>query len=120
MKDYTINVNNKNKTKITFEYDHGLPYKDRVRPNMKYGLWEEDTTKMLIKVYFDDDDMKLFENKNEIFGLENYDLNDEYWIDLEDVYLIIRKDNILEQKFNENNVIIAFFFNNNFLNALKF
>lgn len=41
-KDYTLIANNKNKTKITFAYDHGLPYKDKVRPNLEYGDWEDE------------------------------------------------------------------------------
>lgn len=69
MKDYTIIAKNENKTKITFEYYHGLPYKDRVRPDMEYGIWEEDKTKILLKVYFVDEEMNLFENKQKIKGL---------------------------------------------------
>lgn len=120
MKDYTLVANNKSKTKITFHYDHGLPYKDKIRPQMEYGDWEEDETKTLIKINFIDEDMKLFEKKDKILGFDNHDLEDEYWIDLEDAYLIIRKDDYLEKRFKEHNVIIAFFHNNKFLNTLKY
>ena len=42
MKDYTIHLDNENKTKITFAYDHGLPFKPNIRPTIKYGLWAKD------------------------------------------------------------------------------
>ena len=120
MKDYTLIANNKNKTKITFAYDNGLPYKDRVRPSLEYGTWEEDNATLLIKVNFNDLEMNFFENKNKIMGLKSYDLTDEYWIDLTDVYLIIRKNQFLEKMFKDNNIIIAFFHNDKFINALKY
>lgn len=119
MKDYTINVNNKNKTKITFEYDHGLPYKDRVRPALEYGEWKKNPSKALIKVNFNDDEMKLFENKNEIKNSAIYEIGNEFWLDLNDVYLIIPKDNYLSLKFSENNVAILFSHNNKIINALE-
>lgn len=119
MKDYTIIANNENKTKINFEYDHGLLYKDRVKPAMEYGEWKQKPNKVLIKVNFNDDEMNLFENKNEIVCCDIYDLKDEYWIDLTDAYLIITKDNILEKKFNEKNIAIVFLHNNKVINALE-
>ena len=120
MKDYTIHLDNENKTKITFAYEHGLPFKHNIRPTIKYGLWEEDKSKMLMKIYFDDEDIGLFDNKLEITGSKSYNLKNEYWIDLNDAYLIIPKTDDIVKKFKENNIIVAFFHNNNFLNALDF
>ena len=86
MKDYTIYLDNENKTKITFAYNHGLPYKDKVRPNLEYGDWEDEPYKTLIKINFNDLEMKIFENKNKI-SIKNINLIDnEFWIDLNDVY----------------------------------
>ena len=120
MKDYTIVANNKNKTKITFSYDHGLPYKDRVRPNLEYGEWKKYPEKALIKVNFNDDEMNFFENKNEIKNSAIYEINNEFWLDLNDVCLINPKNDYLEQKFKEYNIMIAFLHNNKIINGLEF
>ena len=97
MKDYTIVANNKNKTKITFAYDHGLPYKDRIRPALEYGEWKKYPSKALIKINFNDEEMSFFEQKNQIKNSAIYEIGNEFWLDLNDVYLIIPKNNYLEQ-----------------------
>lgn len=113
MKDYTIVANNKNKTKITFAYDHGLPYKDRIRPALEYGEWKKYPSKALLKINFNDEEMSFFEQKNQIKNSAIYEIGNEFWLDLNDVYLIIPKDNYLSLKFNENNVAIIGSFGNN-------
>ena len=119
MKDYTLIANNKNKTKITFSYDHGLPYKDKVRPNLEYGDWEDEPHKTLIKINFNDLEMKMFENKNKI-SIKNINLIDnEFWIDLNDVYLMINYDKKLDQQFDNHNVIFAFLYNNKIISIIK-
>ena len=119
MKDYTIVANNKNKTKITFAYDHGLPYKDRIRPALEYGEWKKYPSKALIKINFNDEEMSFFEQKNQIKNSAIYEIGNEFWLDLNDVYLIIPKDHYLSLKFSENNVVILFSHNNKIINALE-
>lgn len=120
MKDYTIIANNKSKTKITFEYDHGLPFKHSLRPKMEYGEWKNYPQKALIKVHFDDEELDLFTDKEKITCSDVYIIGNEYWFDLEDVYLIVKKDDYLNQKFKEYNIVIAFLHNNKLINGLEF
>jgi hypothetical protein len=120
MKDYTIVANNKNKTKITFSYDHGLPFKHSIQPEIEYGVWKKHPEKALIKVNLDEEEFNLFENKQKISCIDIYIINNDYWLDLNDVYLIIKKDDYLEQKFKEYNIMIAFLHNNKIINGLEF
>lgn len=120
MKDYTIVANNKNQTQITFSYDHGLPYKDFIRPKYEYGDWNKNISKTLIKVYLDDEDMELFENKEKILALKIYEIENDFWIDLKDVYLVIRKNEYLNKKFKEHNLMIVFLHNDNIINGFSF
>ena len=75
----TIELNNKNKTKITFSYDHDLPYKKSIRPDIEYGDWKENTKITLIKINFSDRDYKLFENPHEIEIVGIYEIKNEFW-----------------------------------------
>ena len=68
MKDYTIVANNENKTKITFSYDHGLPFKHSIQPEIEYGDWKKHPEKALIKVNLDEEEFNLFKNKQKILG----------------------------------------------------
>ncbi len=119
MKDYTIVANNENKTKITFSYDHGLPFKHSIQPKIEYGDWKENPEKILIKVYLNEQEFNLFENKQKILGTSIYTIDNEYWLDLNDVYLIIEKNDYLDKKIQEHNVIIAFLFENVLINGIS-
>ncbi len=119
MKDYTLIANNKNKTKITFAYDHGLPYKPNIRPTLEYGDWDGHPNQALIKITFDDKDMSLFDNKKEIIINEIYLIQDEYWIDLNDVYLIISRNDYLTNKIDNNNITFVFLFKNEIINGIS-
>ena len=115
MKDYTIVANNENKTKITFSYDHGLPYKDRVRPNLEYGDWEENDKITIIVVKFSDEEYCLFSNPNDIEILNAHQIKNEYWIDLNDIYLVMPINKQLQQAFQTNKFLFAFMYKNNLL-----
>ena len=114
----TIELNNKNQTKINFSYEHDLPYKKSIRPDMAYGDWNTNPSKLLLKVNLSDRDYSLFKNPNNIKGLGTYVIGKEIWIDLEDAYLIIDYDKKIEKKVKENNLIIAFLYKNKLISSI--
>lgn len=67
----TIQLNNENKTQVELTYDHGLPYKKAIRPEIEYGNWKEDNSFTLFKINLSNDDLTLFKDKHNIdFDLE--------------------------------------------------
>ena len=77
----TIELNNKNKTKINFSYEHGLPYKKSIRPDIEYVDWAEYESITLISVFFSKDDLNLL-TKTKINCLEINLIKNEFWFDL--------------------------------------
>ena len=63
--------------------------------------------------------MSLFDNKTEIMINEIYLIQDEYWIDLNDVYLVISKNNYLFNKIENNNITFVFLFKNEIINGIS-
>ena len=110
----------KNQNIIKFSYDHDLPYKKSIRPEITYGVWKEDTSKTLIKINLTDMDLNLIKNKSKISILNLYTIEEELWFNLEDVYLVMPLDKQLKKRVENNNIIVAFLNNNTLINALGF
>lgn len=107
----TIILNNKNKTKITFEYEHGLPYKKSIRPLMEYGDWEENDKITIIVVNLNNEEYSLFSNPNNIEILNMQQIKNEFWFDLQEVYLVMQVDKQLHKAFLTNKFLIVFIYN---------
>ena len=116
----TIQLNNENKTQVEFTYDNGIPYKKEIRPAYEYGDWEDYPNIALIKVDFNDKEFSLFQNKQKLKFTEIYFIKNEIWIDLEDCYAVLNRNDYLENKINENSFLIAFFHNKKHINAWGF
>ncbi len=111
----TITLNNEEKTKVTFEYQHGLPYKKSIRPEIEYGDWEENDKITIIVVKFSNEEYCLFSNTNDIEILNKKKIKNEYWIDLNDIYLVMPINKQLQQAFQTNKFLFAFMYKNNLL-----
>lgn len=109
-------LNNKNKTEITFSYDSGIPYKEEIRPEYEYGDWEEKPNFALIKVNFNDKEFIYLKNKEEIKFINIHFIKKNIWIDLEDCYMVIKRNEYLEKKINDSNFVMAFLINNKLIN----
>ena len=97
----TIQLNNENKTQVEFTYDNGLPYKKSISPEYEYGNWKKNNQIALIKVKLTDYEISLFKDKNNINLISINGNNDEIWIDLEDVYLVLEGSKYLDKKFEK-------------------
>lgn len=104
----TITLNNENNTEIIFEYEHDLPYKKSIRPEMEYGDWQENSTITLIIVTLSDLEYSLFKEPKEIEIMSAYQIGEEYWFDLQDVYLVMPLDINLQKAFQNNKFLFAF------------
>ena len=62
---------------------------------------------------------KIHTNKKEIIINEIYLIQDEYWIDLNDVYLIISRNDYLTNKIDNNNITFVFLFKNEIINGIS-
>ena len=114
----TITLNNENQTKITFEYEHGLPYKKSIRPLMEYGEWTKNDKITLLKIMLSDNEYSLFSNPNNIEILNIYQIKNEFWIDLNDVYLIIPREKDIVSAINNNTILITFNYNKKIISSL--
>ncbi len=104
----TMQLNNENKTKVTFEYDNGLPYKKSITPEIEYGEWTENQNIALIKVKLSENDLSLIKNKNNIKCQRITKLKKELWFDLDDVYLVFDTSSYLDKKISEEKFLLAF------------
>lgn len=115
-----IIANNENKTEFTFSYDSGIPYKKEIRPECDYGDWEDYPTIALIKLNFNDKEISLFNKKEHLKYKEIYFIKNEIWIDLEDCYAVIKRDDYLDKKINNSNFCFAFLHNQKIINTWGF
>lgn len=114
----TIQANNRNKTTFNVSYNHDLPYKKSIRPDMSYGEWIKNRKKLLTKVTLTDIDFSLFKNSfNNINVLGFYVIENEIWIDLEDLYLVMPYNKQIENKIRNNNFILAVYHNDQIVAA---
>ena len=71
-----IQLNNENKTEFTFEYDNGLPYKERIRPKYEFGKLKTNNNLAGINIYFDKNLYQdIFEYTKVGYTLLNIDIN---------------------------------------------
>jgi len=116
----TIQLNNENKTQVEFTYDNGLPYKKAIRPAIHYGEWKKNKNIALIKVDFNDKEFSLFQNKQKLKFTEIYFIKNEIWIDLEDCYVVLKRDEYLDKKINNSDFCFAFLHNEKIINTFGF
>lgn len=116
----TITVNNEEKTKIIFEYENGLPYKKSIRPEMEYGDWKKNNKITLLKVILTDNEYSLFSNPDNIEISNIYQIKNEFWIDLNDIYLIVPKEKDIVNAINNDKILITFNYKNKLLSSLGF
>ena len=113
----TIQLNNENKTQVEFTYDNGLPYKKSISPEYEYGNWKENNQIALIQVKLTDYEVSLFEDKNNMVGKSIYGFTDEIWIDLKDVYLVLKNNKYLHNKIENKKFVLVFLNNNEILSS---
>lgn len=115
-----MKLNNENKTEVSFEYDNGLPYKERIRPKYKFGKMKSNNNLAGINIYFDKEEFKELNCSNNILFEIVFFITNEIWFDIGKVYVIIKNNDYLENKINENNFLISFFNNKKHINAWGF
>ena len=115
-----IQLNNENKTQVEFTYDHGLPYKKAIRPEIEYGNWKEDNSFTLLKINLSNDDLLLIKDKHNIECKSITKINKEVWFDLEDVYLVFETNSFLDNKIKNEKFSLIFYENNNWLSSWGF
>ena len=113
----TIQLNNENKTQVELTYDHGLPYKKAIRPEIEYGNWKEDNSFTLFKINLSNDDLLLIKDKHNIECKSITKINKEVWFDLEDVYLVFETNSFLDGKIKNEKFSLIFYQNNNWLSS---
>lgn len=116
----TIQLNNENKTEVTFEYDNGLPYKKSISPEYEYGNWKKNNQIALIKVKLTDYEISLFKDKNNIKCKGIYGQEDKIWLDLDDVYLVLTGNKYLHNKIQNENFMLVFFDNEKAISSWGF
>ena len=116
----TIQLNNENNTQVEFTYDNGLPYKKSIRPEIEYGNWKKNNQIALIKVKLTDYEISLFEDKNNIDLISINGNNNEIWIDLEDVYLVLKGSKFLNKKFQNKKFMFVFFENEKAISSVGY
>lgn len=114
----TTQLNHTHKTHFNFNFEHDLPYKKSIRPEIAYGEWTKRPDKILLKVMLSDKDHSLLTNPHNINCLGAYVIGNEIWFDLQDIYLVMPYDKKIEQKINKKNCVIAFYYNNKLLSAI--
>lgn len=116
----TIIDNNENKTDFTFEYNNGLPYKKSIRPEYEYGDWEKNKQIALFKINLNNEELNLFKDKNNIDFHLIRKINNEIWIDLDDVYLILKSNSYVDEKIQNKKFVLGFFENKKLLSSSGF
>ena len=104
----TMQLNNENKTQVEFNYNNGLPYKKSIRPDIHYGEWGKNKNIALIKVKLSENDLSLVKNKNDIECKSITKINEEFWFDLDDVYLVFESSKYLDDKIKNEKFLFAF------------
>lgn len=116
----TMQLVSENKTQIEFSYDSGIPYKEEIRPEYGIGIWKRNSKIKIIKLNFNDKEIRYFKNKNDLKFTHIYFIKNEIWVDLEDCYVVLKRDKELENSINESNFAFSFFHNDSYLTAWGF
>ena len=115
-----IQANNRNKTTFNVSYNHDLPYKKSIRPDMSYGEWIKNSNITLIKVNLEASQIALLENPMDIEVTSIYEVEDEFWLDLGNVYLIVPNAKPLSYCIKNNKFLIAFLANHQLLSSVGY
>jgi len=107
-------------TEFIFNYDSGIPYKKEIRPAYEYGEWEDYPNIALIKINFNDKEFSLFNEKQKLKFIKIYFIKNEIWIDLEDCYAVLKRNDYLNDKINNSDFCFAFLHNEKIINTFGF
>ena len=117
----TIQLNNENKTEVTFEYDNELPYKERIRPKYEFGKLNNNNNNLAgINIYFNEDQFKELNCETNILFKKIFFIKNEIWFDMGNVYLIIHNNEYLSDKLQKSEFILTFYYGDKKINSCGF
>ncbi len=116
----TMQLDNINKTEVIFEYDNGLPYKERIRPKYKFGKLKTNNNLAGINIYFDKEEFKELNCSNNILFERVFFITNEIWFDIGNVYLIIKNNDYLSEKLQKSEFILTFYNEDKKINSCGF
>lgn len=113
----TITLNNEQKTEVSFEYDNGLPYKERIRPSYEYGTLKNHNNLAGIKINLTKEEYLALNNSDVLLFEKAFFITDEVWFDMGSHYLIIENNDFLSDKIKNSQFIVSFYFENKKINS---
>ena len=116
----TITLNNENKTEVTFSYDNGLQYKEKIRPKYAFGKLKSNNNLAGINIYFNNEEFKELNCTNNIVFEKVFFITNEVWFDMGNVYVIIKNDEYLSEKLQKSEFIITFYNEDKKINSCGF
>lgn len=116
----TMQLDNINKTEVIFEDDNGLPYKEKIRPKYKFGKMKSNNNLAGINIYFDKKEFKELNIEKNIVFEKVFFIKDEVWFDIGKVYVIIKNNDYLSEKFQKSEFILTFYNEDKKINSCGF
>lgn len=116
----TIILENENKTEVSFEYDNGLPYKERIRPSYEYGTLKSNNSLAGIKINLTKEEYADLNNQEVLLFEKAYFINDEIWFDMKTHYLIIGNNDFLSEKIQNSEFVLTLYNEDKKINSCGF
>lgn len=113
----TFILNNENKTEVSFEYDNGMPYKERIRPSYEYGTLKSNNNLAGIKINLTKEEYADLNNQKVLLFEKVYFVSDEIWFDMKTHYLITENNEFLSEKMQNSDFIVSFYVENQKINS---